>query len=212
MGLFSDKVVEETKQVLGGMTEPVRMTYFTQEAECDHCTATTRFIDEFTALDERLTVERKDFLGDGELARQMGVHHVPALLLHRPADGRPAVRYYGLPGGYEYGAFLKTLVLFSSGRFDQPLEKASLDLIDRDINLKTFVLATCPSCPVMVYLVNGLAYLSSRVTAEIIEANTFVDLATRFTVGAVPKIIINETAEVVGVLPPEELIRRIRAG
>ena len=54
----------------------------------------------------------------------------------------------------------------------------------RDINLKTFVLATCPSCPVMVYQVNGLAYLSFRVTAEIIEANTFVDLATRFTVGA----------------------------
>lgn len=212
MGMFSDKVVEETKQVLRGMTEPVRMTYFTQETECEPCTSTTRFIDEFIALDDRLTVERKDFLGDGDLAQQMGVHHVPALLLHGPAAGRPAVRYYGLPGGYEYGAFLKTLVLFSAGRFDQPMEKASLDLIDRDVNLKVFVLTTCPSCPVMVYLANGLAYLSPRVTAEIIEANVFVDLATRFTVGAVPKIIINDTAEVVGVLPPEELIRRILAG
>jgi len=211
MGLFNEKVISETKEVLKGMEKSVRMTYFSQEMECEPCTSASLFVGEFAALDERLSVERKDFLADRELAKQLGVHHIPALLLHRPEDDRAAVRYYGIPGGYEFGAFLRTILLFSTGRYDQPLDRESLELIERDVNLKVFVLTTCPSCPVMAYLANGLAFLSPRITTEIIEANSFVDLSTRFTVGAVPKIVIDDRTEVAGVLPPEELIKRIIA-
>lgn len=212
MGMFSEKVVSETKEVLKGMEKPLRMTYFSQEMECEPCTSASHFVEEFTALDERLNVERKDFLADRDLASQLGVHHIPALLLHRPEDDRATVRYYGIPGGYEFGAFLRTILLFSTGRYEQPLDRESLELIERDVNLKVFVLTTCPSCPVMAYLASGLAFLSPRVTTEIIEANSFIDLSTRFTVGTVPKIVIDDGTEVTGVLPPEELIKRIIAG
>jgi protein-disulfide isomerase len=63
----------------------------------------------------------------------------------------------------------------------------------------------------MAYLGGAMAHANPKITTEIIEANTFVDLSTRFTVGSVPKIVINDTVEVVGVLPPEELVRKIAA-
>lgn len=209
MALLSEKVAGEAKKVLQEISGPVGLTYYTQEMECEPCTSMSLFVDELSALEERLKVEKKDFLADGEEARRRGVHHVPALLLHRPEDGRAAVRYYGMPGGYEFGAFLRTIVLFSTGRFDQPIDRESLGLIEKDVNLKVFVLAGCPSCPVMAYLAAGLAFLSPKVTTEIIEANAFIDLSTRFNVGTVPKIIVNDSAEIVGVLPPGELIKRL---
>jgi len=211
MALLKEKVAGEAKKVLQEMSGPVSLTYYTQEMECEPCASMSLFIDELSALEGQLKVKKKDFLADGEEARQTGVHHIPALLLHRPEDNRAAVRYYGMPGGYEFGAFLRTIVLFSTGRFDQPIDRESLDLIEKDINLKVFVLTGCPSCPVMAYLGTGLAFLSPRVTTEIIEANTFIDLSTRFSVGTVPKIIINDSTEIVGVLPPEELVKRLIA-
>lgn len=212
VGLFNENVIGETKKVLKGMEKPLRMTFFSQEMECEPCTSASLFVGEFTALDERLSVERKDFLADRELAKKLGVHHIPALLLHRPEDDRAALRYYGVPGGYEFGAFLRAILLFSTGRYEQPLDRESLGLIDREVNLKVFVLTTCPSCPVMAYLAGGLAFLVPRITTEIIDANSFVDLSTRYNVGAVPKIVIDDRTEVAGVLPPEELIKRIIAG
>jgi alkyl hydroperoxide reductase subunit AhpF len=192
MTLFSEDVIRQTREVLKGLRDPVTLTAYSQKTDCDPCAAADAFAEELTAIDDRLLLEKKDFLQEKELAEKVGIHHVPALVLHRPGDGRPAVRYYGVPGGHEFGALLRVLV-------------------QKDINLKVFVLTTCPSCPVMAHLGAALAYHSPRITTEIIEANTFVDLAERFTVGTVPKIVINDAEELVGILPPEELVRRILA-
>ena len=169
------------------------------------------FVDELEGLDDRLRISRKEFVRDRELAAGMGVHHIPALVVHHPVDGRAAVRYYGLPGGYEFGAFLRVLVLFSSGERADSFDPATAAAIEKEVNLKVFVLTTCPACPVMAYLGGAMAHGNPKVTTEIIEANTFVDLATRFTVGAVPKIVINDAEEVTGVLPPEDLVGKIKA-
>jgi hypothetical protein len=42
-----------------------------------------------------------------------------------------------------------------------------------------------------------------------VDANTFPDLASRFQVGTVPKVVINETAEVVDLVPAATLIEKI---
>jgi glutaredoxin-like protein len=209
MGMFNEKVVEQAREVLKKMRDPLALTYFTQEMECESCASMSSFVDEVDRLDDRLRISRKEFVQDRDLAAAMGVHHIPALVVHHPVDGRAAVRYYGLPGGYEFGAFLRILVLFSSGEKADSFDPATVAAIEKEVNLKVFVLTTCPSCPVMAYLGGAMAHANPKITAEIIEANTFVDLATRFTVGSVPKTVINDTVEVAGVLPPGELVRKI---
>jgi glutaredoxin-like protein len=209
MAMLNEKVIEQAREVLRKMRDPLELTYFSQELECESCASMSSFVDELDRLDDRLRISRKEFVEDRELAAGMGVHHIPALVVHHPVDGRAAVRYYGLPGGYEFGAFLRVLVLFSSGEKADSFDPATAAAIEKEVNLKVFVLTTCPACPVMAYLGGAMAHANPKITTEIIEANTFVDLATRFTVGSVPKVVLNDTVEIAGVLPSGELVRRV---
>jgi protein-disulfide isomerase len=56
-----------------------------------------------------------------------------------------------------------------------------------------------------------MAVESERVTADVIEAMEFPDLAQRYGVRGVPKIVINETTEFVGALPEAEYLAHIKA-
>jgi protein-disulfide isomerase len=56
-----------------------------------------------------------------------------------------------------------------------------------------------------------MAVESERVTADVIEAMEFPDLARRYAVRGVPKIVINDRAEFVGALPEAEYLAQIRA-
>ena len=56
-----------------------------------------------------------------------------------------------------------------------------------------------------------MAVESDRVTADVIEAMEFPDLARRYGVRGVPKIVINDRAEFVGALPEAEYLAQIRA-
>ena len=56
-----------------------------------------------------------------------------------------------------------------------------------------------------------MAVESEYVTADVIEAMEFPDLAQRYGVRGVPKIVINETTEFVGALPEAEYLAYVRA-
>ena len=56
-----------------------------------------------------------------------------------------------------------------------------------------------------------MAVESEHVTADVIEAMEFPDLARRYAVRGVPKIVINDRAEFVGALPEAEYLAKIRA-
>jgi len=56
-----------------------------------------------------------------------------------------------------------------------------------------------------------MAVESSYITADVIEAIEFPDLASRYGVRGVPKIVINETTEFVGALPEDQYLAHLRA-
>lgn len=56
-----------------------------------------------------------------------------------------------------------------------------------------------------------MAVESEHVTADVIEAQEFPDLARRYGVRGVPKIVINETTEFVGALPESQYLEHLRA-
>ena len=55
-----------------------------------------------------------------------------------------------------------------------------------------------------------MAVESPHVTADVIEAMEFPDLARRFQVRGVPKIVINDTIEFVGAQPESEFVRYMK--
>ena len=59
-------------------------------------------------------------------------------------------------------------------------------------------------------MAHQMAVESEHVTADVIEAMEFPDLARRYGVRGVPKIVINETTEFVGALPEPEYLAHVR--
>lgn len=55
-----------------------------------------------------------------------------------------------------------------------------------------------------------MAVESARVTADVIEAMEFPDMARRYSVRGVPKIVINDRVEFVGAQPESEFVRYIK--
>jgi predicted DsbA family dithiol-disulfide isomerase len=47
-------------------------------------------------------------------------------------------------------------------------------------------------------MAHEMAIVSERVTADVVEANEFPELSQRFAVSGVPKIVINDTIELLG--------------
>jgi hypothetical protein len=58
-------------------------------------------------------------------------------------------------------------------------------------------------------LAAGLAIASPRVRADIVEASEFPSLAQRYNVYAVPKTVLNESKEIVGALPEDDVLRAV---
>jgi predicted DsbA family dithiol-disulfide isomerase len=60
-------------------------------------------------------------------------------------------------------------------------------------------------------LAHQLAIENEHVTADVIEAQEFPDLARRYGVRGVPKIVINDRVEFVGALPEADYVAYVRA-
>ena len=119
------------------------------------------------------------------------------------------MRYFGLPLGHEFGAFLRTLLVLSTGRGMPGVDAAAVATIVRPAELTVFVLPACPRCPEMVYLCNSIAAASPLVTAEVVDAAVFPDLPSATRVGEVPLVVINGTIAIPEVVPAAALIARI---
>jgi predicted DsbA family dithiol-disulfide isomerase len=54
-----------------------------------------------------------------------------------------------------------------------------------------------------------MAVVSERVTADVIEANEFPDLSQQFQVSGVPKIVINDTVELLGAQREQRFLQAV---
>jgi predicted DsbA family dithiol-disulfide isomerase len=59
-------------------------------------------------------------------------------------------------------------------------------------------------------MAHKMAVESDRVTGDVIEAMEFPDLARRYSVRGVPKIIVNDAVEFVGALPESQFVEQVR--
>jgi alkyl hydroperoxide reductase subunit AhpF len=69
----------------------------------------------------------------------------------------------------------------------------------------------CPHCPGAVQKAHKLAMLNKNITGEMIEAQTFYELSESYRVSGVPKIVINETHELIGNQPIERFLDLIES-
>jgi glutaredoxin-like protein len=121
------------------------------------------------------------------------------------------LKYYGVPSGYEFITFLeavKTISADNSGL--SATTKDFLKTLTKPVHLQVFVTPTCPHCPRAAIIALKMAYESPMVTADIIEAIEFPQLAMKYGVQGVPKTVINDNIDLEGGVPEQMFVDAIK--
>jgi glutaredoxin-like protein len=179
------------------LVDPVKIVMFTQEFECRFCSDTRKLAEELATLSDKITAEIYDFVADGAKAKEYGIDKIPALAIIGKKDY--GVRIYGIPYGYELQTLIEAIINVSKGKTDlSDKTKSILKEVKSPVHIQVFVTLTCPHCPVAAAVAHKLAIESDMVKADVIDSSEFPDLAKKYNVIGVPKIIINEKVEFVG--------------
>lgn len=217
MGLLKPKDQEALrrkfeKELVGDVT----LTLFTTSraglalpgADCETCEATQQLLEELAALDPRIHLRVRSIVTDAEEARAAGVEGVPAILIGE--DGQARARYYGIPAGLEFAVLVEDIV--AASRADsglKPQTRQALARLQRPVHIRVFVTPTCPYCPGVARLAHAMAQESDKIRADVVEAMEFPELADRYRVMGVPKVVINEVHGFEGARPEEVFLQHV---
>ncbi len=122
MSLLNTDLQHKLSNLFGkGLANPVTLHFFTQgvsvlsvpSLECDTCQEAGELLTEVTALSNNLKLETHDFVAEADLAKRLGVERIPAIVLEGKNKG--TLRYYGVPGGYEFSLLVEDLLDVSKG-------------------------------------------------------------------------------------------------
>ncbi len=178
----------------------VRLVVFTQEFECKYCEEMRTLMEEVASLSDKISLEVYDFQADRKLAEKWRVDKIPVVLIF--GEKEYGIRFFGLPSGYEFMAFIDDVIDVSKGSSRlQPQVKEKVKSIKEPVHVQVFVTPTCPYCPRAVRVAHQMAVENLNITSDMVEALEFPHLANRYQVMAVPKIIINDAAAFEGAVP-----------
>ena len=212
MSLIPDEHREHIKnQLAESLVNPVRIVMFTQEMECGFCAQTKQLVTELAALSDKVQAEVHDFVADAELAKQYGIDKVPAIVVLGEKDY--GIRFYGLPYGYEFQTLMSALSVVSKGKTELSEEtKAKLRVITNPVHIQVLVTLTCPHCPAAASMAHMFAVENELIKADVIDANEFPQLAIKYGVMGVPKVVVNDKVEFVGALPEKMFLEHVLLG
>jgi len=193
------------------MEKDVRILYFTEHYKCRYCAETKEILETLTELaDGKIKLEIYEFEKEKELVEKYRINKIPATLVF--GENEYKIRFFGIPSGYEFSTLLEDVIDASRGRTNLKENiKEEIRKIDSDVHIQVFVTPTCPYCPIAVHTAHQMAIENERITGDMVEVIEFPHLAQKYNVMGVPKIVINETREIVGAVPEEVILEEIKA-
>ena len=209
MALLNDEIVQNVKQMLGGIPQDVTLAVFTDDEHCDYCKEIVQLVNEVAATTDRVSVEQYEIHRDTAQAQALNLKRAPAIAILGKEDY--GLRYYGIPSGYEFSTLLHGIQKASEGKSDLDVQtKSYLATLEKPIELQVFLTPTCPYCPRSAILAMEMAIESKLVTADIVEASEFPNLSNHYNVMGVPLSVINGSERVEGAAPPQMVVDAIR--
>jgi len=139
MSLLSDQDAQILKQHLSDIDKPVTLLLFTQAIGGSESGRITRqVLDEIAHLNDKVTVEEKNFILDVDDRAKYGVDKSPAIVIL--ADNQDTrMRLFGAPTGYEFVGLVEAIHLAGTGQLD--LEDDTLKLlatVDKPTSIQVF--------------------------------------------------------------------------
>lgn len=209
MALLNDEIVNNVKEMLANLTQPVQLAVFTDDQHCDYCPQIVQLLDEVAATSNMVSVDKYEIHTDSAKAQELKIQKAPAIAILGEKDY--GLRFYGIPSGYEFSTLLHGIQRASDGKSElDDQTKQYLSGVSDPVELQVFVTPTCPYCPRAAVLAMEMAVESIYVNAEIVESAEFPDLANKFNVMGVPLSVVNGQERVEGAAPPNMIVDAIR--
>jgi glutaredoxin-like protein len=215
MSLLDDKIRKEVKGLFKNLKDSVKLIVFTRDdsitvpgSECQTCRDNQRLIDEIATLSDKISVQYYDILKDTEQAKKYNVTKVPLTIVQGEKDF--GIRLYGVPAGHEFATLLNAIHIVSS--VDSGLSQETKDKLknlNKPVHIQVFVTLSCPYCAPAASLGHRMALESEHIRADMINAQEFPDLAQKYGVYAVPKVVINESTQFEGALGEQAFVEKI---
>jgi|LSQX01.2.fsa_nt_gb glutaredoxin-like protein len=207
--LLNEETSTQIKEMLDEMKMPLTLVYFTKE-NCENCDLTARLLDEIKSLSDKIILEKYDFAKDSEIVKRYNIIGAPSYVILNHDGLKTGSTFYGVPAGHEINTLLSNLLDVSEAQalYDDALT-TKIKAIDKPVNLKVFVTVSCPHCPGAAINASRLAQLNPNITAEVYESQSFYELANKYQVSGVPKIVINETQTLMGNQPVDAFLTAI---
>jgi glutaredoxin-like protein len=136
--MFDPQDEIEIKKRLSEMTHDVKIVLFTQTLNCETCSETESLLKAVAELNDKIKLELLNPQLDRDRAAQYNVNRVPAIIIEGDKDY--GMRYFGIPGGYEFASLLEDIV--TVGKRESGLSEATktwIHNLTEPLNLKVFV-------------------------------------------------------------------------
>ncbi len=207
--LLPQDVADKIKEILTEMVNPITIVLFTDH-KSPTVAETEQLLKETSALSAKINLLVRDYTKDTEEVKKYDIQRVPAFVMLDKENNYRGVKFNGIPAGHEINSYLSALLEMSgaSSKLQEDMSKR-IAKIQKPINIKVFVTLSCPHCPGAVQTAHRLAMENGNIQAEMIEAQTFPEMSKKYRVSGVPKIVINDTLELVGNQPMEVFLEQI---
>lgn len=210
MALFNEETKKQLEDILTGLKDTVNIALFTEEEGCDSCSDTHEFMSEIETLSDKINLESFDLKKDEDKAKHYGINKVPSIILLNEKKEHQGVLFSGIPAGHEINSFISGLMEVSGAGETLPSEmKTQLAKLDKPVKIKVFVTLACPHCSGAVSKAHKLALENEHIEAEMIECGTFPEIASQYNVSGVPKIVFNDSEELVGNQPFDQFLQAV---
>jgi len=206
--LLDSRIIDKIKERFSALKERVRLIVFTQEFECQFCQENRTLNEEIASVSDKIDVEVFDFQKNRIEVERYRISQIPATVVMGDRDY--GLRFYGIPGGYEFNSLLDTIVMVSQRESGLSAEsKRRIKGWNKPTRIQVMVTLTCPYCPQVVRTAHQLAFENEFITAEMVDITEFPHLVSKYQVYGVPKVVINEKVQFEGALPEEAFIDRL---
>lgn len=198
MSLLNQEIKDQLTDHFSAIKNTVNMHLFVND--CDSCEETKSLLEEVSELNENIKLSVMDLESDS--AKKFSINQAPVIMFTDENGEDLRIRFKGIPAGHEFSAFITTLLEVGGGGEVLPDDFVSrVNSIDKPVDIKVFVTLSCPHCSGAVTKAHKLALMNPNIRAEMIECGAFPELADQYNVAGVPKIVINETNELIGNQP-----------
>lgn len=125
------------------LKSPVVVQFFESSLSCPSCPEVRQLLQELCELSDMLTLEVVNIFADADKAAAVGIDKAPAIVLTDEAHSDFGIRFFGVPGGYEFGTLLEDIIMVSGK--DSGLKantRTQLATLSKAVEIAVFVTPT----------------------------------------------------------------------